>query len=120
MPMEDEAIHVTVRDMLDVIEDSMRQSNTMDYHEVDGVSFALHHSSSSLGQILNDVLIYGDHLLEVNIISSVRELHMCVTHLSVEWETRLFQLSHGSSLPRSSLGHPTLSINIPMVCIKWS
>ena len=99
--------------MLDVIEDSIRQSSTVDY---DGVSIALHCSSLSLGRILNDVLMCG-HYLGSNIVSSLRELHICMTHLSVEWETRLVQLSHGSSPPKSSsLGHPTVFINIPVVC----
>lgn len=116
--MDVQAIHATVRDVLDVVQDSTQHLNTVDFEEVDRISLAFNRSSFSLGQILNAVLVCGESnvCFHGGIISSLRELHMCVTQLFIEWETRLLHLRLGSSPSRSSLGRPNISINIPMVC----
>lgn len=114
--METESLHVTVRGVSVVIEDSVQHLSTVDIHEIDRISLALLRCSSSLGQILNAALICGESSRSADdTVSSLRELHMCVTQLSIEWETRLFQMSHGSSSSRCSLGRPRIPINVPMV-----
>lgn len=116
--MDVQAVHGTVRDVLEVIQDSTRHLNTVDFEEVDRISLAFNRSSFSLGQILNAALVCGESnaCFQGGIITSLRELHMCVTQLFIEWETRLLHLRLGSSPSRSSLGRPNISINIPMVC----
>ena len=107
----------TVREVLVVIEDSVQYLDTVDSNEVDRISLAFLRSASSLGQILNTILMCGESGRFTDAtVDSLRELHMCVTHLAVKWETRLFQISHGGFPPRCSLGRPRIPINVPMVC----
>ena len=107
----------TVRELLVVIEDSVQHLGTVDINEVDRISLAYLRSGSSLGQILNTILMCGESGRFADAtVDSLREHHMCVTHLAVKWETRLFQMSHGRSPPRCSLGRPRVPINVPMVC----
>ena len=89
--METQSVRSTVREVLIVIEDSIKYLNTVK------ISLTLLRSASSVGQILNAVLIC--HSVESscftnNTVSSFRELHMCVTQLSVEclWETLFFTI----------------------------
>lgn len=54
--MEVQAVHGTVRDVLEVIQDSTQHLNTVDFEEVDRISLAFNRSFS-LGQILNGALV---------------------------------------------------------------
>ena len=94
-----------MRRVLCVIQDCERNVGTTLVDEVDRISLALNHSSDELGELLNAVLVSGCILLDKDNRSSLRELHVCVNRLAVEWETRL-NVCTGEATPRTTVGPP--------------
>lgn len=78
-------------------------------NEVDRISFALSRSSMEIEEILNAVLINHSISLSDECVSLLRELHICLTHMVLEWESRHLQISD------RAFGRPRISINIPLV-----
>ena len=89
--------------------EAIRDSELTDINEVDRIRFALSRSSVEIGVILNEVLITQSIALSDECVSLLRELHMCLTHMFLEWESRHLRISN------RVLGRPRIAINIPLV-----
>ena len=62
-----------------------------------------------IGEILNEVLITQSIALSDECVLLLRELHMCLTHMFLEWESRHLRISD------RVLSRPRIAINIPLV-----
>ena len=97
--------------------DAIRESEHVDItvpNEVDQICFALSRSSSEIGEILNAVLITQAIALSDECVSILRELHICLSRMVLEWESRHLRASV------RALGRPRLTINIPLVNVYSS
>ena len=101
--MED--VEDVVRRTLEVIQESELVDTTVT-DEVDRITFALSRSSVEIGEILNAAHSIA---LSDEFVSLIRDLHICLTHMVLEWESRHLRISG------RMLGRPRISINIPMV-----
>ena len=88
--MED--VENVVRRTLEIIQDSELIDTTV-VDEVDRVCLALSRSSTVIGEILNAALIMQSISLSDECVSLMRDLHICLTHLVREWESRYLQSS---------------------------
>lgn len=109
-------MEAVVRRILTVVEDSERHSNTTDLNEVDRISLALECSTAELGELLNAAIVSDEIILQENTITILRDLHVCINQLIVEWESKLQIVSTGGMhRPPTNLGRPRKFLNIPMV-----
>ena len=74
-------------------------------------------SLGSSDSMLNTILPVGDSGFQQDVISSLRELHMRVIHLSIDWETQLQCFHNGLPQHRAPFGRPNISLNVPMLCV---
>ena len=100
-----------VRDVSRVVEEVLQNRNTSDMSIVDRITLSLSQCSAALGELLNEVLLSsnGSSLSQAD-VNSLRDLHICVSQLFVQWESRLQQHS-----PQPRVGRPRVSLNVPMV-----
>ena len=112
-------MEAVVRRVLHVIQDCVRHANITDLNDVDRICLNLARCSAELGDLLNCVLVTRCILLDEDNISALRELHVCVNHLAVEWETRLLRVSNSETPSASASGRPRVAINIPLVKLKF-
>ena len=107
-----------VQRVLHVVQECEIQSiDTISFNEVDRICLVLSRCATELGELLNSVLVARSIFLDEDTVSSLRELHICVNHLVVEWETRLLRASTGPAPPARALplGRPRVLINLPLV-----
>ena len=98
-----------LRDLVHRTLEVVQDSKLIDASVINGISFALRHSSMEIGGILNAVLINHSISLSDECVSILQELHICLTHMVLEWESCHLQISNGA------FGRPRISINIPLV-----
>lgn len=110
-------VESVVMDVLEVVEDVSQNTGSNDFVEVDRITFALSRSSNRLGSVITVVLTEGT--FHPDIVSWLRELHLCLTQLWVEWETRLQRFHNQLPCERPSLGRPAMTLNIPMVSFMF-
>lgn len=94
-----------VRRALTAVQQSILYSETDSLMEIDRIVIALCRSAAELGEFLSAVFVNDDD----SSISALRELHLCMNHVVIEWEAR----SAGTQM--TSSGRPRKMINIPMV-----
>lgn len=111
-------MHAAVWRVLNVIRDcEIHNVDTIAFSDLDRICLALSRCAAELGELLNAVLVSRTIALDEGNVSSLRELHLCVNHLVVEWETRLLQTSTSSAPPSRPLGRPRILINFPLVSV---
>ena len=103
-----EDVEDVVHRTLEVIQDSELIDTTV-INEVDRISLALSRSSAEIAEILNAVLITHSIALSDECVSLMRDLHICLTHMGLEWDSRHLRISD------RALGRPRISINIELV-----
>ena len=97
-----------VQRTLQVIRDSDHiQTSVSD--EVDRISIVLSRSSAEIGEILNAALITHSVALSDECVTNLGDLHICLTHMVIEWESRHLQISD------RRFGRPRISINISLI-----
>ena len=116
--MDAAVVESTVREIQDVVREASQHPPPTDFVEIDRVSFALNRSCASLGEIRN-IVFQGASGFHPEIVSSLRELHICLSRLSVEWETLLQNCHNRLPQCRGVLGRPRVSLNIPLVKIVF-
>ena len=113
-------MEAVVRRVLTVVEDSLRHSNTTDLNEVDRISLALERSTAELGELLNAAIVSDEITLHEDAITVLRDLHICLNQMTVEWESKLQIMSTGDMYrPPTNPGRPRKLLNIPMVSCSF-
>lgn len=117
MESDTELVRSIVRNVWRVVTDVLANSDSTDFIVIDGITLELSQCSMALGEVLNGIVLSGHGTtFSQNDVTSLRELHVCVSQLFVDWETRLNQYM----LLTQQFGRPRIPINIPMVCLSVS
>ena len=85
--------------------------------ELDRFLWSLRICSCELGDLLDDILVVGQLQVDENDVNNLRQLHICLNQLYVEYETKLLFLLNRSSASASLIGQPKKIINLSMVCV---
>ena len=97
----------------DVLSECVLHSTTSDVGVLDRIVVSLSQCSVDIGDLLNDSVVNGGDE-EPSI--ELRQLHICVNELLVEWETKLFRHENRMGVASNvSLGRPRNIINVPLV-----
>ena len=93
-----EELQPVVRRTLRSLQESEEHAGAVFLNDVDRVCLSLSRSSAELGELLNAVFVTRTLVLDEECVSSLRELHICINRLLVEWESTLLSVSCGEAL----------------------
>lgn len=86
-----------------------------DLSDLDMILLSLSSSSAQIGGILDEVLVTRERHIEDDALTDLRQLHLCLNQLYMEYETKLFY-RYRRTTTQSPRGRPKKIINLSMVC----
>lgn len=102
-----------------VVAECVGRSGTEDLPFLDMIILSLRSTSCDVGRLLDAIIVTREIQLEdPNVLSSLRELHVCLNQLCMDYERKLLVLSADPSRNTPSderLGRPRKIINIAFV-----
>lgn len=107
-----DSVEEIVRLVLTEINEVVYQLGVVSDQDLDRASIALGGVSLTLSELLNSLLL-GEEIegLDAEVVTQLKQLHLCLTDQILEWETRLQR----ASFDDRSVGRSKKPINIPMV-----
>ena len=103
---------------------SMEHSGSGDLSDLDMILVSIMSSSSQVGVLLDEILVTRQRHVVEEVVIVLRQLHMCLNQLCLEYETKLFivmSMSPGRSAVSTTAtsectrGRPKKIINISLV-----
>ena len=88
--------------VLSVLSACMEHSGNDDVSYVDMTPLSLISASSQVGILLDEILVTRTRQVVEEVLSSLRQLHLCLNQLCLEYETKLFVMISGRSPPVST------------------
>ena len=96
------AISDVVDAVLSVLSACMQHSRNDDVSYVDMTLMSLISDSSQVGILLDEILVTLTRQVDEEVLSNLRQLHVCLNQLCLEYETKLFVMMSGRSPPVST------------------
>ena len=126
-PIPDHAQFGTMESVMDAVSSTVSQcsshSGSADLAQLDFNIVSLISASSQVGGLLDDILVTGQIDVNGSVLADLRQLHMCLNQLCLEYQTKLFNIMSGITDPILSSadlseprGRPKKIINLALVC----
>ena len=121
---------VDIKNVIDIVSVIVSQcsshSGSSEVPQLDMDLLSLISASTQVGSLLDEILVTRQRDVEGRVLADLRQLHMCLNQLCLEYQTKLFNSMSGVNDPATSCtsvaldgparGRPKKVINVAFVC----